>query len=94
MVKVGEHITLDILGATKEHTSSFYEKIIYKIAKAAKVGHLVFYHLTPAPRNTIMERVFTRGVEEIFPENWTMAKDGLLVSLPTGTDDINISYLD
>ena len=41
-----------------------------------------------------MERVFTRGDEEIFPENWTMAKDGLLVSLPTGTDDINISYLD
>jgi ribonuclease Z len=65
-----------------------------EIAKAAKVGHLVFYHLTPAPRNTIMERVFTRGVEEIFPEDWTMAKDGLLVSLPTGTDDINISYLD
>ena len=37
MVKVGEHITLDILGTTKEHTPSFYEKIIYKIAKAAKV---------------------------------------------------------
>ena len=65
-----------------------------EIAKAAKVGHLVFYHLTPAPRNAIMERVFTRGVEEIFPKDWTMAKDGLLVSLPTGTDDINISYLD
>ena len=37
MIKVGEHITLDILGTTKEHTPSFYEKIIYKIAKAAKV---------------------------------------------------------
>ena len=37
MVKVGEHITLDILGVKKELAPSFYEKIIYKIAKAAKV---------------------------------------------------------
>jgi len=37
MVKVGEHITVDILGITKEYSQSFYEKIIYKIAKVAKV---------------------------------------------------------
>jgi len=37
MVKVGEHITLDILGTTKVYSQSFYEKLIYKIAKAAKV---------------------------------------------------------
>jgi len=37
MVKVGEHIVLDILGTTKEYTPTFYEKLVYKIAKAAKV---------------------------------------------------------
>ena len=37
MVKVGEHLTLDFLGTTKEYTQSFYEKLIYKISKAAKV---------------------------------------------------------
>ena len=37
MVKVGVHITLDILGTTEEYSQSFYEKLIYKIAKAAKV---------------------------------------------------------
>ena len=37
MTKVGEHITLDIIGTTKEYTHSFYEKLIYKIAKKAKV---------------------------------------------------------
>ena len=37
MVKVGEHITLDILGTAKEYKPSFYEKLVYKIAKAAKV---------------------------------------------------------
>ncbi len=37
MIKVGEHITLDIIGTTKEYDPSVYEKVIYKIAKAAKV---------------------------------------------------------
>ena len=37
MIKVGEHITLDFLGVKKDYPQSFYEKVIYKIAKAAKV---------------------------------------------------------
>ena len=37
MAKVGEHITLDILGTTKDYSPAFYEKLVYKIAKAAKV---------------------------------------------------------
>ncbi|MDC1095698.1 adenosylmethionine decarboxylase [Pelagibacteraceae bacterium] len=37
MIKVGEHITLDFLGVKNDYAPSFYEKIIYKIAKAAKV---------------------------------------------------------
>ena len=37
MVKVGEHITLDIIGTTKDYSPSFFEKIVYKIAKKAKV---------------------------------------------------------
>ena len=37
MIKVGEHITLDFLGVKKVYSPSFYEKVIYKIAKAAKV---------------------------------------------------------
>ena len=35
--KVGEHITLDILGTNKEYDPAFYEKLVYKIAKIAKV---------------------------------------------------------
>ena len=37
MTKVGEHITLDIIGTTKEYDPSIFEKVIYDIAKAAKV---------------------------------------------------------
>ena len=37
MTKVGEHITLDIIGTKREYEPSFYEKLVYKIAKKAKV---------------------------------------------------------
>ena len=37
MVKVGEHIALDLLGIKQDYTPKFFGKIIYKIAKAAKV---------------------------------------------------------
>ncbi len=37
MTKVGEHITLDIIGTKKEYEPEFYEKLVYKIAKIAKV---------------------------------------------------------
>ena len=37
MTKVGEHITLDIIGTTKEYDPSVFEKLIHEIAKAAKV---------------------------------------------------------
>ena len=37
MTKVGEHITLDIIGTTKEYSPEFFEKMVYRIAKLAKV---------------------------------------------------------
>ena len=37
MTKVGEHITVDIIGTTKEYDPSIYEKVIKDIASAAKV---------------------------------------------------------
>jgi len=40
MTKVGEHITLDIIGTTQKYKPAFFEKIVYKIAKKAKVAIL------------------------------------------------------
>lgn len=37
MIKAGDHITIDIIGAKKEHPHSAFEKVIKEIAKAAKV---------------------------------------------------------
>mgnify|MGYP000606661128 CR=1 FL=1 len=42
MKKVGEHITLDFLGVKQDYSPKFYNKIIYKIAKKAKVGVATF----------------------------------------------------
>ena len=36
MVKVGEHITLDIIGTAGEYDSSFFESLVHKIAEKAK----------------------------------------------------------
>ena len=37
MTKVGEHITIDIIGTTNEYDPSLFEKVINDIAKEAKV---------------------------------------------------------
>ena len=37
MIKVGEHVTLDIIGTKKEYEPSFFEGLVNKIADKAKV---------------------------------------------------------
>ena len=37
MVKVGEHITLDIIGTIGEYEPSFFEGLVHKFADKAKV---------------------------------------------------------
>ena len=48
MIKVGEHITLDIIGTDKEYDPSVYERVIKEIAKVAKVCLL---YTSPSPRD-------------------------------------------
>ena len=58
-----------------------------EIANTAQVKQLVFYHLTPAPRNYLTELIFIRGVDEI-RKDWILAEDGTLVVLPVDSEDI------
>jgi len=64
-----------------------------EIANKANAKHLVFYHLTPAPRNAIMERIFLRGVNDI-RDDWTLSKDGTMIVLPVNSDEIEITSID
>ena len=63
-----------------------------EIANLANVKNLIFYHLTPAPRNYITETMFLRGVDEV-REEWTLSNDGTMVVLPVGTNEIIISKI-
>ena len=40
MKKVGEHVTIDFLGVKRDYSPEFYTKVIYKIAKKARVEGL------------------------------------------------------
>ena len=62
------------------------------IANKANVKKLVFYHLTPAPRNYLTELIFVRGVDEVRKE-WTLAKDGTLIVLPANSEDIIVTNM-
>ena len=66
---------------------------IVQAAQNANVGHLVFYHHLPAPRNQLMENIMYRGVDEIM-DNWTASDDGTMVILPTDSDEIIITSVD
>ena len=58
-----------------------------EIANTAQVKQLVFYHLTPAPRNYITELIFVRGVDEV-RKDWVLAEDGMLVVLPVDSEEV------
>jgi ribonuclease Z len=60
-------------------------------ANEAGVELLVMYHLIPPPPVRMMERVFARGVDEIRDDGWLLADDGLLITLPAGSDEIEMS---
>ena len=63
-----------------------------EIANLANVKHLIFYHLTPAPRNYITEIIFLRGIDEV-REEWTLSNDGTMVVLPVESDEVIFSEL-
>lgn len=65
-----------------------------QVANEANVGLLVLYHLAPAPFNALLERVFLRGVAEVRPDGVMLAEDGLLIELPTGSDEIVVGAID
>ena len=65
---------------------------VANIAKEANVGHLVYYHLIPAPRTNLVADIFTRGIDDILT-NWTLSNDGTMVILPVDSKEIIITSI-
>ena len=67
---------------------------VAELANEVDAGYLIYYHLIPAPRTDLAETVFTRGINDVRSENWKLSKDGTIVILPVGTDEIIFNSLD
>ena len=63
-----------------------------EIARDADVKHLLIYHSIPTPRNTLMERVFFRPIEDIF-EDYSLSDDGTRVTMPIDSNEIIIDKI-
>ena len=77
MIKVGDHITLDFFGVKKEYSAQFYEDVIHKIAKAAKVGvvNISKYEFTPQGLTMIALLKESHMSFHTFPENGIISFD-------------------
>ncbi len=89
--EIGNNIVSKVLFDIQDYHANTVE--VADIARRAEVDLLVFYHLIPAPRNYISEKMFLRGVDEIFT-NYHVSEDGTLVSLPAGSEEILIDLID
>ena len=102
MTKVGEHITLDIVGTTKEYSPEFYEKLVYKIAKLAKVTVLEIskYKFEPQGFTLVALLAESHISFHTFPENgiisfdfFTCAKVSPSVAIDVIKNEIEHSYI-
>ena len=79
---VMEKVTIDILDY---HASP---KQAAQTAKDANVGHLLYYHIVPPLVIPGQKSLFLDGADAVFP-NYTIGEDGVVFSLPVGSDEIN-----
>lgn len=64
-----------------------------RAANDADAGLLVLTHLVPPPPNRIAERIFTREIDGVREKRWLLADDGMLITLPTKSDVIEVEQL-
>jgi len=63
-----------------------------EIARDARVGHLLFYHIVPPMLAPGTEALFLEGVDDVFPDH-TLGTDGTMVHLPAGSHVIEVETL-
>jgi len=58
-----------------------------EIARDAKVGHLLYYHVVPPLDIPGIDAIWLDGVDDVF-SNYTLGQDGTLFTLPINSDKI------
>ncbi len=79
-----EQITKDILGY---HTTPVQAG---EIAQAAGVKQLVLYHIVPPLPIRPMERMFVKGVSDVYSGPVLVSRDGTWIDLPAGSTEIKV----
>ena len=59
---------------------------LQRLVDEAEIGLLALYHLVPAPRNAMAVAAFNRSI----PEGALITEDAMVISLPSGSEDILI----
>jgi ribonuclease Z len=64
-----------------------------EVAREARVGHLLFYHVVPPLPLPPLEEIFVEGVDQAWDGPVTLGRDGTWVRLPPGSDAIEVEEL-
>lgn len=62
-----------------------------RAAREAGAKALVLYHLVPAPPAALIERLFVGEAPKLFSGDLKLAHDGMIVSLPAGSQSVDYS---
>ena len=62
-----------------------------EIASSAGVEHLLYHHIVPPLIVPGMDAVFLDGVADAFSGGVTLGRDGTRISLPAGSDAIEVT---
>jgi ribonuclease Z len=62
-----------------------------ELAEAAGARHLLYYHVVPPLPVPGLDAVFLEGVSDAYDGGVTLGRDGSFVSLPAGTEAIEVS---
>lgn len=64
-----------------------------RVAQLAGAKVLVLYHLVPAPPVRLIESVFLGDAQDQFDGRLELAEDGMLISLPAGSEQVEFDQL-
>lgn len=86
--KLGNGIMAKITADVLDYHASPVEAA--ETARAAGVGHLLYYHIVPPLVIPGQKTLFLDGADEIFP-NYTIGADGVSFTLPADSDEIRLT---
>lgn len=87
--EVGQHSAAKVFEDILDYHASPEEAAM--AASKANAGTLVLYHIVPGIPIKLLESVFLKGTKSHFDGEIHMGQDGMVLSLPSGTDKVTVN---